>query len=337
MLWTLAKWFKGNPPVVFFCAEPMDYFLFLPIQKHLPPIPIVALRKARKFLKKRGVKAGRMPSFPKAVIMFRHAHHRFPDERIVKIGLRHGPYHFKAFTNARAYNAFKVFMMTSNNDVEKARQAGITTGQAIGFPKLDPLFDGSLTPKMTQELKEGIGFSGDKPILLFTTTYQRSGMSACNLWAGRLNELTGDYQILASVHPWMRQHYTAPIKKQKGIYFIEDFDLLPYLSLADVLISDMSSIIAEFCALDKPIITFQVEQGRRVLSEIREIIADISVQVADFDELKTVLPKVLLHPAHKSEQRKRANQIFFDQLDGKAGLRAAELIRRLIPTISTAE
>jgi len=337
MLWTIAKWFKVNPPVVFFCAEPMDYFLFLPIQKHLPPIPIVALREARRFLKKRGVKAGRMPAFPSAVIMFRHAHHRFPDERIVKIGLRHGPYHFKAFTHSRAYNAFKVFMMTSKSDVEKARHSGITTGHAIGFPKLDPLFNGSLTPKMTQEIREGIGFSGDKPILLFTTTYQRSGMSACNLWAGRLNELTGDYQILVSVHPWMRHAYNKKNEKQKGIHFIEDYDLLPYLSLADVLISDISSVIAEFCALDKPIITFRVEQGRRILSEIREIIADISVQVADFDELKTVLPKVLQYPAEKSQQRGRANQIFFDQMDGQAGSRAAELIRRLIPAISPSD
>lgn len=333
MLWTLANWFKVNPLVVFFCAEPMDYFLFQPIQKHLPPIPVVALRKTRQFLEKKGVRAGRMPSFPKAVIMFRHAHHRFPDERILKIGLRHGPYHFKAFTHSRAYNAFKVFMMTSKSDVEKARQAGITTGQAVGFPKLDPLFDGSITPEKIQQIRKEIGFLKSKPILLFTTTYQRSGMSVFNLWSGRLGELTGDYQILVSIHPWMRKRYAETISKQKDIYFIEDFDLLPFLAIADVLISDVSSIIAEFCALDKPIITFRVEQGRRMLPEIVKIIAEISVQVADFNELKTVLPNVLLHPDEKSPQRRRANRIFFDKLDGQAGLRAALLIRQLLPAI----
>jgi len=63
--------------------------------------------------------------------------------------------------------------------------------------------------------------------------------------------------------------YVRTLRRMKGIHFVEDPDILPYLILADCLIGDTSSIIAEFCALDKPIVTFSVPAagGRFLKSE----------------------------------------------------------------------
>ena len=100
--------------------------------------------------------------------------------------------------------------------------------------------------------------------------------------------------------------------------------------IADLLVGDYSSIIGEFCAFDKPIITFKVPDSDRTIPEIQQLLKNISIQVDNFEELKTAIIESLKNPDEKSEQRKEANKILFYKLDGQAGKRAADEIKRLL-------
>lgn len=330
-VWHGLRALKKNPRVVFYCADYLDYVVFEPVQKYLPSLPVVAKNKrVQHELEKHRIECKVWPTFPQAVIMVRHALHKFPESKIVKIGLRHGAYHFKEFIQAKKYNAFDLYLMTSQKEVELAEKMGIHVAKAVGFPKLDPAFNRTYSEKYLNALRNKMAFDPQKPILVFSSTWDQSGMSAIGKWYKRLGELTDHYNILVTVHPWASKHFVKIIKRTPGVYFISDKNVLPYLMLADIMIADTSSIIAEFCALNKPIITFKVPQRSRSAVEVGKIIADISIQIDHFEEIHHAIKQCLEKPDEKADQRRRANKTFFLKLDGKAGERAAEEIKKLL-------
>lgn len=331
LIWHILKTFRRKPKVVFYCADPIDFIIFKPVQKYLPEIPIVAKNKrTANYLKQNNIKYRKMPSFPDAVIMCRHAAHKFPERKIVKVGMRHGAYHFKRFTNPRNYNAFDLYLLTSSAELKFAKSLRISSAKAVGFPKLDSAFDGTYDNDYLINLKNNMNLDKNKKTVVFSATWDKSGMSAIDKWYNKLDRLSKLYNILVTVHPWTLKKYIQRLKSYSTIYFIESPDILPYLMIADVLVSDTSSIIGEFCALDKPIITFRAPLGKRSIPEIREMIKNISIQINDFEEIYDAIKRCLKNPMEKSPERKAANKIMFDNLDGKAGKRAAGEIEKLL-------
>ena len=332
LVWHLLNIFDKNPKLVIYCADPLDYKILAPVVKYLPELEwIVKNNKTAKYLASRGILSKRMPCFPKAVVMSRHAAYKFPEKKIQKFGMRHGAYHFKKFTSVRNYNDFDVFMVTSQQEVDVAKKLGIVSAVAVGFPKIDPLFDGSYSEETLNSIRQKINLDPSKRTILFSTTWDGSGMSAINKWINFLPELNETYNILVTVHPWTSKKYKDLLSKMENIFYIQEVNVLPYLIVADVLVGDTSSIIAEFCALDKPIITFKVNKTGRFLLEISDLLKKISIQVNDLPTLKDAIQQCLKHPEKQRADRQQANKLMFDKLDGSAGKRAAEIIKKRIP------
>lgn len=331
MLWNLVHLFKKNPELVVYCADPLDYVVLKPVIDHLPEAIVVAKNgKTARYLKTKGIAFRRMPSFPTAVIMCRHAAHKFPVKEIIKIGFRHGAYHFKAFARARYYNSFDCYFVTSQTEEKLARAHGITSAIAIGFPKLDPLFDGTFDAVRLDAYKKLAGIDSRKQTLLFTATWDKSGMSAIEKWIHRLHQLTAKYNVLVTVHPWISKKYLRKLRRIDGIFFIESPDVLPYLLIADVMVGDTSSILAEFCVLDKSIVTFRTASTKRTDPELDMLIQKFSTRIENFEELKSAVEFELAHPGNKSQDRKTATKIMFDDPAAGAGKKAAERIQSLL-------
>lgn len=330
VVWSLLARQGLLAPVVFYCADLLDWAVFEPIQGFLPPIPVVAKnRSVQRALGRVGVTAARWPVFPQAVIMARHAVHRFPLAAIVKIGLRHGPYHFKRFIRPERYNAFDLFLFTSEHEVRQARAMGITCGVAGGFPKLDRMVHPE-SRGIAQEVGRRIGLRPGVPTILFTTTWDRSGLSAVERWYRRVGELSGRYNIMVTTHPATSRRFLRAIEPQQNVHLIRELAIWPYLLLADVMVGDTSSILAEFCALDRPMVTFRVPMRGRMTPETEEILERISARIDSFDELPRALELALASPGLHSSERRRYAALMFGELDGRHGLRAARHIARLL-------
>jgi CDP-glycerol glycerophosphotransferase (TagB/SpsB family) len=330
-MWKLSRWFGKQPKISAYIAMPMDYIVLKPVLKYLPDMHYIAKNsQTLEYLKSEGIENVSKFGYPDVVIMCRHSTYRFPEEKIIKIGFRHGAYHFKAFVSADNYNTFDLYFMTSQKEVVIAKELGIVSAVSGGFPKLDPVFDGTMNDEYLHPFREKAKLEPNKKTILFCTTWDGSGMSAIEKWADRLDELTADYNIIVTLHPWVSQKYYKMIEKNPKVYLINENDVLPFLIIADVMVGDISSIIGEFCALDKPIITFKVQSGKRIVPEIIEIISNISLQINDFSELNDAIAHSLNNPNEKSPARQAANQIMFDTLDGKSGERAAQVIKEFI-------
>ncbi|MDD3806632.1 MAG: CDP-glycerol glycerophosphotransferase family protein [Candidatus Marinimicrobia bacterium] len=337
IMWYIAKHRKRLINCVAYCAEPLDYFILAPVINYLdrPCVFVAKNRETANFLKKRGYSPLKMPVFPETVLMARHSAWKFPVKSIHRFGFRHGPYHFKTFTSPKNYHAFTLFFLTSPTEEKEAREVGIKNGVAIGYPKLDPAFDGTWTQSEgTREspleiFRRKTFPNNHNPILLFSATWDKSGMSAINLWYHRLTELTHDFKVCVTLHPWMSKKIYDTIQKMSDVYLVSQDNLLPVMLLADLTISDTSSIIGEFIALDKRIITFKSHEAPRKPKELEDILQKAGYGVETFEELKKVLLTYLSGDDPYQESRRELRDMMFCNL-GTAGKKAAEIINKYL-------
>ncbi|MDG5813977.1 CDP-glycerol glycerophosphotransferase family protein [Chitinispirillales bacterium ANBcel5] len=333
--WRVIKIFRRKKKNILYCEDALDAELFKNVRKHLGNLDLVAKNKnVLQKLRELGYKGTVMPSFPDSVIMFRNMAWKFPCKKIKKIGFKHGIYSFKRQSKAQYFNLFDVFFMTSDADRKEAEKIGVKTAETIGCPKIDGAFDGSITREQLKSLVNTIGLNPLKKTLLFSATWDGSGMSAIEKWYDRVGELKEKYNILVTLHVWMSDKYVDVLKNTPGVYLIKEYEILKYIMISDVCIGDTSSIIAEFCALDKPIVTFTVKDAPRVVNEVKELINKISVQINSFDELEAALSIVEQRNDHYYQARKEATKTFLGSPDGYAGLRAAQRIIELVPELA---
>lgn len=320
--WRILDLASPRRETVFYCHTPVDMEIWLPVQKYLKPVRLVSDKtRTRRVLAARGYQCGRLPAWPKAVIMCRVSAHKFPSPKVIKIGMNHGAYHFKRLTSARNYAPFSLFMFSSASDLATAKSKGISCGKAIGYPKLDPYLG------QKPEKHQG------KPLLVFSATYERSGMSAVQLWAHRLAELTERYEIRVTLHPWIHERWRCLIRDTPGVKLIEGDSPLPHIMESDVCISDTSSICGDICALDKPLITWILPPAPRTVPEVISLLENCSERVRSFEELVPAIERCLTAPESRKEARHEAARIFCGELNGLAGKRAAEEILKILPEL----
>lgn len=338
LAWRLHKLLFPKKRYLVHIEDSFDFFLFTQVGRHLKPLEAVVsssrLIPKLQALPNPPAKIHLYPfCFPDGVIMFRNAAWKYPVMRIVKIGLEHGAYNFKRFPKAYYYNLFDLYLMTSFADVKRLKAMGARPVKAIGYPKSDPLFDGSYGDELLAKLRDKLQLDANKPTLLFSSTWDGSGMSAIHKWFDKLHTIKDNYNVLVTLHPRMSDKYKIYLRKQPGIHYIEAMDIYPYLLLADICIGDTNSLIAEFCIVNRPIITFSIVATKRTLDDVIELIKGISIRIDEFSQLPEAISMALETAEKTSESRKQAIATLIDPLDGKAGWRAAQEIIKLIPEL----
>ena len=132
-----------------------------------------------------------------------------------------------------------------------------------GWSKLDRLFT---VNKETQAKREQIlAKYKAKHILLYAPTFSPSLSSADKLYE-TIQKLGNKKEIVVMIKFHEKMSLDTIERYQKleepNIFIIEESDIIPYMQIADLMISDTSSVVYEFLLLGKPLITFnsQAEQ-----------------------------------------------------------------------------
>ena len=129
-----------------------------------------------------------------------------------------------------------------------------------GWCKLDTLYQHHET--YLKEKSELLQKAGKKKLILYAPTFSPSLTSATSA----LKEIFGlatqhDIFIMIKFHDLMDQQvvneYKAAAKTASNVLIIEDRNILKYLIMADMMISDTSSVVYEFILLNKPVITIR--------------------------------------------------------------------------------
>ncbi|MGB7569176.1 MAG: hypothetical protein WBM07_15050, partial [Chitinivibrionales bacterium] len=73
------------------------------------------------------------------------------------------------------------------------------------------------------------------------------------------------------------------------------------------------------------------------MPDVMELIERISIRINTFEELAPALERLFKNGDERSAQRKEAVKITLGKPDGKAGMRAAEEIIKLLPELRPAQ
>lgn len=130
----------------------------------------------------------------------------------------------------------------------------------IGFPKTDRLINGELD---RSELLIRYGFDGSRPVVLYAPTGQK-GNSLEKVGEKFIERLLrkDKYDVLLKLHDHPKRVIDWPerLARFEGPHFtlVRDLDVIPPLFLADLLVTDASSVSSEYSLLDRPMVFLDV-------------------------------------------------------------------------------
>jgi CDP-ribitol ribitolphosphotransferase len=203
--------------------------------------------------------------------------------------------------------------------------------QATGVPRTDIFFDEKYIAETKESIYEEYPMLREKKVILFAPTYRglRAEDAAYNfdmLDPDRLYEALGDDYVF--VLKWHPATYNNLKREEKSVYHLEKYnnffldlsqerDINDLLLVADVMITDYSSVIFDYFLCHKPIIyyTFDLEEyegGRGIYYDFEEYVygpvaRDLDTLIADIKEAKV-----------DEDSRRAFNEKFMAACDGHA-------------------
>lgn len=209
----------------------------------------------------------------------------------------------------------------------------------IGMPKADALFDGSLNK---EEIQRRLGIDPRQPTILYAPTWgSRSSLKRMGLHIIETSSRM-EVNLLIKLHDetrWPRvpkfdwpATLTALQRQGKRFTWVTEPNVMPLLYIADVLISDASSVANEFALLDRPIVFIDVPEL------IERYAASIDLDtwgrktgyvVDDPAALEGTIRQALEHPEEHSAIRRAAAADYFHD-PGRATERAVDAIYQLL-------
>ncbi|MCG8543165.1 MAG: CDP-glycerol glycerophosphotransferase family protein [Alphaproteobacteria bacterium] len=192
----------------------------------------------------------------------------------------------------------------------------------VGFPKTDPLVDDTLD---RDALLARHGFDGSRPVILYAPTGgAHNSLETMGEAMLRVLSAADRYDILVKPHDHPKNASIDWFERltrlrSRHLRVVHDMDVVPLLYLADLLITDASSVANEFALLDRPMIFLDVP---RLLDEARAAGANLDLQtwgrrggvlVESPDEIVSAVADSLADPERLSPMRRAiAEDVFFN-------------------------
>ncbi|SFB84081.1 CDP-Glycerol:Poly(glycerophosphate) glycerophosphotransferase [Marinospirillum celere] len=210
-----------------------------------------------------------------------------------------------------------------------------------GFAKLDPLGTSNL-PYQKAFKPEEHGLDANRPTLVYAPTFYPSSIERMpKNWPNYFSDCN------LVIKPHLFSYTNKKYAKQRQLFKhwqtypnvylapAEEISLLPYMATADLLISEASSALFEFAALDKPVIwldflklrwsyrgIFRYRFERRMDMTINDY-RDVATHISRPNDLEQIIREELQHPERKKAERLKATQQLIGEVDGKASIRIA--------------
>ncbi|MFH0881751.1 MAG: CDP-glycerol glycerophosphotransferase family protein, partial [bacterium] len=196
---------------------------------------------------------------------------------------------------------------------------------ATGVPKLDPLFSPNCFSR--NDLFKQANLDPTRKAVLYAPTFNIELSAIPILWM-RIAELVDEntYLIIKLHGSTIREFCEAHMElasRHNNIFFVLQQDITPYLLLADVMVSDVSSAFMEFITLDKPVVLFNNPNRHTYVnydpSDIEYAWRDeIGLQASTFEETRDAVERSLKWPEEYSPSRRKYADLLLADRSGRA-------------------
>jgi len=190
-----------------------------------------------------------------------------------------------------------------------------------GWPKID--IYGKELQKYNNDKVQLLNKYNANKIVLYAPTFSPSLTSASFLMEEFIAFAKNkEYLILIKFHDLMSAElidtYKHLAKETSNIIFEEERNIIKFLLMADIMVSDTSSVVYEFLLLDKPVITFN--------SSSKNIQWDDS---KEYSNLESKIVSNLSKDAYKSSRQKIIEE-YHPYQDGNSALRMVDAVESFI-------
>ncbi len=245
----------------------------------------------------------------------------FVDFRIpgIKVQIFHG-LGIEKSSHYRIRHFFDVYLTSgpavTNRFKQLQRRYRYFLVEETGWPKID-----YIVGYPSQNIRKNFKIDKNKNVILYAPTHSRKMRSAEELLPV-IPKITRDDEVwFIKFHEFMEKDVIRKFYYQRSgsIKIIDDYDITPYLHLADVLVSDTSSVVYEFMALDKPVITFRTLYRQNK-----------GINISDPSELREALDRSIKNPEEFHKQRMHHLQEVNPYLDGKISERVFHSLEKIM-------
>jgi glycosyltransferase involved in cell wall biosynthesis len=269
--------------------------------------------------------------------------------RTCRIHLFHGvagKYDLDAPTQiAPVVATFDRLMFPNRDRLTRYAEAGLVDPDSpvaalIGYPKVDCLVDGSLDRAAIQH---DLGLDPSLPTVLYAPTWSpysslsTSGESIIKSLARlgtnvivKLHDRSYDTSDRASGGIDWRQQIER-VCRENGVHLAQDFDVSPYLFVADALVTDHSSVGFEFTLLDRPIVIVDCPEllDKARVNPDKAALLRSAAEVVPAEDVAGAVRRGLFNPGRFSARRRQvAAQLFYRP--GGASERAVQCVYALL-------
>jgi hypothetical protein len=228
--------------------------------------------------------------------------------------------------------------------MDRYRDAGLVTetqAVLVGYPKLDRLVSRAID---AGAVRASLGFDGSRPMALYAPTY--SPASSLHLAGEAIIAAleSAGFDVIVKLHDRSLDsdpRYTAgidwrrrlrPLEQPGRIRHVETADVSPLLAIADLMVTDHSSVGFEYLVLDRPLIVFNapgLTEAARINPEKVALLRSAATVVQTVEDLGAAARHSRDVPQRLSPERHRvADAMFFKP--GTATDRALMLVRQML-------
>lgn len=209
----------------------------------------------------------------------------------------------------------------------------------LGIPRTDVLFGAERIERVVAVIRHRYALPADKRVILYAPTFRGESVGSARAdglpgWHRLRDALAADHVLLVRLHPFIRDALVIDRDLDGFVTDVSDHpDINELLHVADVLVTDYSSVIFEFALLGRPMVFFApdlaaYERERGFYFDYR---SGVPGPVVESDE---ALVAAIRDPAPDLERVRVFAQRSFDVADGGATDRVVDQL--LLPALQRA-